>query len=101
MGGNYKKIILTNAPDDLKPWFLLLRKSDYGNLVFSSDKCPSSEFIIANKVPYDGVLFVDNEGCVPQIRLYGDYQLIDVISINRPDGSSPFWLRRLRLIRRI
>ena len=101
VGINYKQVYLTNAPDNLKPWFVFLNKSDLGNLVFTENKCPSIEYLKSNVIPVSNLLFVDNEACVPQIRLIGNFELIDVAAINRPDNSPPFWLRTLKPIRQL
>lgn len=108
--GIYKKVILTNNPDDLYPWIAFLTKTDpilfnqsyrdvrggirtFENIVFSVDKCPLNEAIKRGDKNLDSVLFVDNEGCEidKKTKSLADIKLID--TIKRPDGSNPYYLR--------
>ncbi len=105
IGNNYDKIVISNSPDSLYPWYGFLNKLEvsdfseldknikiYKNIVFSSDKCPLSEYFIRGE-KIDSILFVDAEGCEinQKLKLKHKVKLIDTIF--RPDSSPPYYLR--------
>lgn len=114
---NYKKIVLTNSPDDLYPWFAFLQKIDplifnssyktingesrnFENVVFSKDKCPLNIALDKNDLSVlDNVLFIDAEGCVVDRGNDPKMKVILVETIFRPDGSPPYYFRTVDLIR--
>ncbi len=96
----YDRILLTNRPDNLYPWYAFLTHADpkifnplvapnkntqfsYGKIIFSQYRCPSEHL---SQNPRLHVLAVDAEGC--QVR--GSLNL--VASINRSGGGHPYTL---------
>lgn len=110
---NYRKIILTNSPDDLYPWIAFgmfdnahdfnlsysMTKDirEYDKFVFSKDKCPTQRFIENKAIPNKTDLFVDAEGCTINTTSTMGYIVSDIEIIKRPDGSPPYYLRSIRL----
>jgi hypothetical protein len=96
IGGNYKKIILTNSPDNLYPWIDFLGKvENFKNIVFSPDKCPLENALERGDKDFDSVLFVEAEGCEINKKFESKIKLIE--TIHRPDGSPPYYLRIVTL----
>jgi hypothetical protein len=96
----YSRIILTNRPDNLYPWYAYLTRQNpknfnpviapnknseftVGNITFSQYRCPS-EYLAKAKLP--GVLVVDAEGC--DVR--GNLKMVD--EITRSGGGHPYTL---------
>lgn len=99
---NYSKIILTNSPDNLYPWFGFLNKIDpnsinnknWKNIEFSVDKCPSEKITLSSEKSSEKILIVDAEGCTIDPIIAKKQNIIPIIgTIRRPDLSEPyvFW----------
>lgn len=104
---NYSKIILTNSPDDLYPWFAFLNKIDpvsfnqsalnrrhgswhWENIEFSSNKCPSEKFSLKDKISNEKILIVDAEGCKIDPIVAKKQNINYLEALRRPDLSEPF-----------
>ena len=116
INGNYKNIALTNSPDDLYPWIAFLDNFDpvtfnqsyktinsgvrkFGNVTFSSEKCPLNSALNKNINDLDNILFVDAEGCVIDSKFNSIVNVNLVDTIHRPDGSPPYYLRTVKLVK--
>ena len=114
IGGNYKKIVLTNSPDSLYPWIAFLNKIDpnlfnqtykkidngvrsFENIVFSSDRCPLNEALKRGEKEFISTLFVDAEGCVVDKKYEKLFEIGLIETIFRPDNSPPYYLRTATL----
>jgi 4-amino-4-deoxy-L-arabinose transferase-like glycosyltransferase len=108
--GDYKEIILTNSPDDLYPWVGFLggyeaskfnqayrEERRVENFVFSNDKCPLNSALGKDIDTWEGVLFVEAEGCVPEERFKSLVEVQTVETIFRPDNSPPYYLRTVEM----
>ncbi len=110
IGGNYKKIVLTNSPDSLYPWIAFLNKIDpilfnqtykkndngvrsFENIVFSSDRCPLNEALKRGEKEFSSTLFVEAEGCTVDKKFKKLFEIGLVETISRPDNSPPYYLR--------
>jgi len=94
IGGNYKKVMLTNSPDNLYPWINFLGKvENYQNIVFTQDKCPLKSALERVEKDFNSILFVDAEGCEVDKKFESKVNLIE--TIHRPDGSPPYYLRNI------
>ena len=97
----YDKVIITNFPDSLYPWYgfctnkdprifnktysTKTNERDYGNIVFSQEKCPSdNEFL---KYTRQNILVIDSWECPYQNQIADGFPIKVVGTINRPDGS--------------
>jgi len=105
----YSKIILTNSPDNLYPWFAFLNKIEpqsfnlaakargqgswnWENIVFSGDKCPSEKISLSPEIDSEKILIVDAEGCKINPVLAKKQNINFLDSIRRPDLSEPYLL---------
>ena len=100
----YSKIILTNSPDDLYPWFAFLNKIDpnsfnhqnnlwtWKNIEFSADKCPSEKISLSPEINSEKILIVDAEGCKIDPIIAKKHNINFLDSIRRPDLSEPYLL---------
>ena len=103
----YSKIILTNSPDELYPWFAFLNIIDplsfnkssinrfhgswnWENIEFSSKKCPSEKFSLKDKISDEKILIVDAEGCKIDPIIAKKHGITYLENIRRPDLSEPF-----------
>ncbi len=113
---NYKKIVLTNSPDDLYPWFAFFEKIDpsifnnsyktingegrsFENIFFSKDKCPLNEALKKGQKEFDSILFIDSEGCEIDKKFESVVKINLIETIFRPDGSPPYYLRSVDLLK--
>ena len=112
----YDEIVLTNSPDDLYPWLAFLNKYEpvtfnksykdmingsrkYKNIIFSADKCPLNSALEKNLDSIESKLFVDAEGCVVESKFDPVVKVSLIETILRPDGSPPYYLRTVKLIK--
>ncbi len=103
----YDKIIVTNIPDSLYPWYAYFSGVDpvtfneiaknrgerawqYQNIVFSTVRCPSRDAFTRNN---DNVLAVDAEGCEGDAKYSPAIQVLG--RVQRGDKAYPyiFWHR--------
>jgi 4-amino-4-deoxy-L-arabinose transferase-like glycosyltransferase len=103
----YDKIIVTNIPDSLYPWYAYFSGVDpksfneiamnrgekawqYKNIYFSSVRCPSRDAFTRNN---DNVLAIDAEGCEGEAKYSPAIQVLG--RIERGDKAYPyiFWHR--------
>ena len=102
----YDKIIVTDFPDSIYPWYAFFtgkdpadfnktykentNERDYGNVVFSEEKCPSDE----NPVKYEDkkILMIDSWECPYQSQIHDGAPLKVIGNITRPDGSEVYAL---------
>lgn len=103
----YDKIIVTNIPDSLYPWFAYFTGADpkefneiaknrgenawqYQNITFSTVRCPSRDAFTRNN---DNVLAVDAEGCEGEAKYSPAIQVLG--RVQRGDKAYPyiFWHR--------
>ncbi len=103
----YDKIIVTNIPDSLYPWYAYFSGVDpktfneiamgrgekawqYKNIYFSSVRCPSRDAFTRNN---DNVLAVDAEGCEGEAKYSPAIQVLG--RVQRGDKAYPyiFWHR--------
>jgi hypothetical protein len=98
----YSKIIVTNSPDNLYPWFGFLNKIEpntinnkkWENIEFSVDKCPSEKIVLSAEKSNEKILIVDAEGCTIDLIMAKKQNIVPIIgAIRRPDLSEPyvFW----------
>lgn len=104
---DYERVLVTNIPDDLHPWFGFLNQLDpatynpaaynrkesswsYQNITFSKQRCPSRD---AFKKNIDKILVIDAEGCEGEAKYPDSIQVLD--RIQRGDKAYPyiFWHR--------
>ena len=92
----YSKVVITNSPDSLYPWFGFLNKIEpnsitkngWKNVEFSNDKCPSEKIGLLNE---KNILIVNAEGCEIQAELAKKQKLTPIQDvIRRPDLSNPY-----------
>lgn len=105
--GNYEKIIVTNQPDDVYPWYAFFTKKDpkefnkfaikrsegpwqYENIVFSRFKCPSDDSFKIEKE--EKLLVVDSGECAYQTKIKDGLPIRVVNKIFRTDGSEVYVL---------
>lgn len=103
----YDKIIVTNIPDSLYPWYAYFSGVDpktfnqvamkrgekawqYKNIYFSSVRCPSRDAFTRNN---DNILVVDGEGCEGEAKYSPAIQVLG--RVQRGDEAYPyiFWHR--------
>jgi len=102
----YDKIIITDFPDSIYPWYAFFtgkdptdfnktykdstNERDYGNIIFSEEKCPSDE----NPLKYgkQKILIVDSWECPYQSQIRDGSPLKVVEKITRSDGSEVYAL---------
>jgi len=104
---NYDKIIITDSPDSIYPWYAFFTGKDpgefnkhaierskgpwnYGNIVFSEIKCPSDDSFVDYK--YKKLLVIDGPACVPEAKIKGGLAAKITNKIVRDDGSTAFTL---------
>lgn len=105
---NYDKILVTNIPDSIYPWYAFYTKQDpaifnniamkrlegvwqYKNIEFSAQRCPSRD---AFKLPNpENTLVIDAEGCDGKDAIFPPYISIKY-QLKRPDSgvSHTFWV---------
>lgn len=105
---NYDKILVTNIPDSIYPWYAFYTKQDpatfnnlamkrlegvwqYKNIEFSAQRCPSRD---AFKLPsLQNTLVIDAEGCDGKDAIFPAYISIKY-QLKRPDSgvSHTFWV---------
>jgi 4-amino-4-deoxy-L-arabinose transferase-like glycosyltransferase len=104
---NYERVLVTNIPDDLHPWYGFINQLDpaeynpyayrrvdeswqYQNITFSKQRCPSRD---AFKKNIDNILVIDAEGCEGEAKYPDSIQVLD--RIQRGDKGYPyiFWHR--------
>lgn len=104
----YSKIIVTNSPDGLYPWFGFFNKIEpksfsqtindkrniiwtWKNITFSDEKCPSEKIILNKDKVMEKMLIIDAEGCEinPTLAKKQNTKKINNV-IRRPDLSNPF-----------
>ncbi|MFI5240938.1 MAG: ArnT family glycosyltransferase [Microgenomates group bacterium] len=99
--GDYDKIIITNFPDNVYPWYSfftnksprefnksILRNSNevvYKNIIFSDVKCPSD--FAFQKYSDAKILVVDNWECPTEIKIKDGLKAKVVEQISRSDGT--------------
>ncbi len=102
----YVKIIVTNFPDNPYPWYAYFTNKDpvtfnktystqtmerdYGNIVFSQEKCPSDNNLL--KYNKQNILMIDSWECPYQSQIDDGLPLKIVGKITRPDGSEVYTL---------
>lgn len=105
--GDYEKIIITNQPDDIYPWYAFFTKKDpkefnpfaikrkdgpwqYQNIIFSQLKCPSDDSFREEKI--DKLLIVDSGECAYQTKIKDGAPIKVKDRILRSDGSEVYIL---------
>jgi 4-amino-4-deoxy-L-arabinose transferase-like glycosyltransferase len=104
--GKYTKIIITNFPDSLYPWYAFFTNKDpsdfnktyspstmerdYGNIIFSQEKCPSDNDLLTYRK--QNILMIDSWECGYQNQIDDGSPLKIVGQIKRPDGSIVYTL---------
>ncbi len=103
---NYDKIIVTNFPDSIYPWYAfftnkspsdfnttysqITNERDYKNIIFSEEKCPSDNDFWRY---YDkNILVIDSWECGYDSQIRGGSPVKVLSKINRPDGSEVYIL---------
>ncbi len=102
----YDKIIITNFPDNPYPWYVFFtnknpkefnktysaktNERDWGNIVFSEEKCPSDNDFL--KYKNKNILVVDSWECDFESQIKAGLPAKVVGKILRPDGSLVFAL---------
>lgn len=100
----YQKVLITNIPDSLYPWYAFFNKIDpesfndvaknraenpwsYKNITFTSLRCPSRDAFKKNN---DNILAVDAEGCETEANYGKNIRVLERIA--RGDQSYPYIL---------
>lgn len=100
----YDKILITNIPDSLYPWYAFFNKINpesfnkiaaqrgenpwvYKNIYFSSQRCPSRDAFKKNN---DNILAIDAEGCETEAKYGANIEVLGRIA--RGDESYPYIL---------
>lgn len=100
--GNYDKIILTNQPDSIYPWYAFFTSKDpkefnqyeiqslkgpwqYQNIIFSQFKCPSDDSF--TDYPNENILVVDSQDCPYESKIRDGLPIKVESVITRPDGG--------------
>lgn len=102
----YDKVIITNFPDSPYPWYAFFtgkspsefnktyksstNERDYGNLIFSQEKCPSDDSLIIYRK--QNILMIDSWECPYQSQIADGSPLKVVGEITRPDKSEVYIL---------
>ena len=104
----YAKVIVTNSPDSLYPWFGFFNKiepksfsqtvNENGNIIwswknvtFSNEKCPSEKIAKSKDKISEKILIIDGEGCEIDPILAKKQNIIKLRDmIRRPDLSNAF-----------
>jgi 4-amino-4-deoxy-L-arabinose transferase-like glycosyltransferase len=97
----YTKVIITNFPDSLYPWYAFFTNKnpsnfnktysdktmerDYENLDFSEEKCPTDNDLLTYRK--QNILMIDSWECPYQNQIDNGSPLKIVGQIKRPDGS--------------
>lgn len=101
---NYQKVLITNIPDSLYPWYAFFTSQDpqtfnqissnrgenpwvYKNIYFTSQRCPSRDAFKKNN---DNILAIDAEGCETEAKYGPNIGVLDRIA--RGDESYPYIL---------
>lgn len=106
LAGKYDRVIITNFPDSLYPWYAFLsnkdpafinqtyqktsNERDYGNIVFSETKCPTDYAF--DKYKEKNILVIDPWECDYQSQIKDGLKAKVVNKILRKDGSEVYIL---------
>ncbi len=102
---NYDKVVISNAPDDLYPWFAFFTKKDpkdfnsfaisrkdgpwnYKNVVFSQERCPSDSSF--KKFSEKKLLVIDHGDCAYESKIKDGLSAKVVDKILRPSGTEVY-----------
>lgn len=100
--GNYDRVIITNQPDSIYPWYAFFTNKDpkefnrfeiqslkgpwqYQNITFSQNKCPSDDSFI--DYPDENILVIDSQDCPYESKIRDGLPIKVENSIKRPDGT--------------
>ena len=104
--GKYSKVIITDFPDSVYPWYAFFTNKDpsdfnktystttmerdYENIIFSQEKCPSDNGLLTYRK--QNILMIDSWECGYQNQINDGSPLKKVGQIKRPDGSIVYTL---------
>lgn len=102
--GKYDKVVITNFPDNPYPWYAFLtgknpkdfnrtyspttNERNYGNLLFSEEKCPADDDFV--KYHKQNILVIEPWECPYTAQIKGGAPLKITEEIKRPDGSTVY-----------
>lgn len=104
LSSKYEKVIITNFPDSIYPWYAFFTNKDpgvfnetysqvsterdWGNIVFSTEKCPSDEDFL--KYYNRNILVIDSWECGYESQIKDGLPVKVVDKIKRADGSEVY-----------